>query len=91
MKKFTVLLVLIFGVVSVGTAQIQKRTNFSSIPDGAHTIHGATVNVNPNAPILSPNLPLINSRTQTTKTPVMPSYLSAAELVRAVYAAPQDD
>lgn len=91
MKKFTVLLVLIFGVVSVGTAQVQKRVNFSSIPDGAHTIHGANVNVNPNAPMLSPNLPIINRHSQTTKTPVMPSYLSAAELVRAVYAAPQDD
>ena len=87
MKKITVLLVLLFAVVSVGSAQTQKRVNISSFPV-PHGGYDAGIQ-SPNAFSLSPNLPMINQLSNEVGTPVMPNYMVAATQY-AVFAAPRD-
>jgi len=84
MKKFTILLVLLCAALSVGSAQVQKRTSFSSVPD-------AHISATPTAAVLSTNLPLVGKSNRGAGAPVHSSFLSPAEVVRAGYSAPQDD
>jgi hypothetical protein len=88
MKKITVLLVLLFAVVSVGSAQMQKRVSISTFPSSA-PIGSASVQSLSNS-VFSSNLPLINNLSSSNSdTPILPAYM-VAETKYAVFSAPQD-
>lgn len=92
MKKFTVFLAILVAVVSVSTAQVQKRVSMSTMPNYnvGTGLSNTLVQNGTNTSVLSSNLPLVNKLSSGTGVPVMPDYLTVAELEEVFFDAAQD-